>query len=244
MTAIDLRLGAYQDVMQDVTCDALICDPPYGAGTHAGHNAGRLQVLSATGQDVMHQIAYKHWNAEHVSTFVDFWSARTRGWMACMTSHDLIPAYEAAFASAGRYHFAPVPIIQKRPRLVGDGPASWTVYLMTARPKSRVFATWGCLPGAYISQTAKTGIVAGAKPLDLMRDIVRDYSRACDAVADATAGGATTLIASAIEGRKAIGCEMDPKTHALAMNRIATSGEIEKYAPSDALKHAKQARLF
>jgi DNA modification methylase len=86
--------------------------------------------------------------------------------------------------------------------------------------------------------------VQGAKPLDLMRAIVRDYARPDDLVCDPCSGGATTLIASVIEGRRAIGSELDPVTHAKALNRIATSGEIEKYAPSDALKHAQQARLF
>jgi site-specific DNA-methyltransferase (adenine-specific) len=87
-------------------------------------------------------------------------------------------------------------------------------------------------------------MVVGSKPLWLMRAIVRDYSRPGDVVCDPCAGGATTLIASVIEGRQAIGSELDPATHAKALNRIVTSGEIERYAPSDALKHAKQARLF
>lgn len=241
--SIDLRCGDYRETLADVTCDALICDPPYGAGTHKGHNAGALQVVSATGQETMAKINYKHWTAADVTAFVALFAPMNRGWFACMTSHDLIPAYEAAYAAAGLYEFAPVPIIQRRPRLIGDGPASWTVYMMTARPKSREFATWGCLPGAYLSQTDKTGIVSGAKPLELMQRIVRDYSRSGDVVCDPCAGGATTLIAAAIEGRKAIGSELDPNTHALALNRINTSGEIDRFAPSDVLKHAKQVRL-
>ena len=54
-----------------------------------------------------------------------------------------------------------------------------------------------------------------------MQAIVRDYSRPGDLICDPCAGGATTLIAAATEGRRAVGAEMDPKTYALAQARIA-----------------------
>ena len=53
-----------------------------------------------------------------------------------------------------------------------------------------------------------------------MRALVRDYSRPGDLVCDPCAGGATTLIAAALEGRRAIGAELDPETYALACARI------------------------
>ncbi len=141
--------------------------------------------------------------------------------MGAFTSHDLIPVFEAEYARAGRYHFAPVPVIQPRPRLVGDGPASWAVYLMMARPRNREFATWGCLPGYYPSRTDRTGICAGAKPLDLMRTLVRHYSRPGELVVDTHAGGGTLLLAALIEGRRAIGSEKDVERHAKAFARVS-----------------------
>ena len=94
---------------------------------------------------------------------------------------------------------------------------------MVARPRSRQFSTWGCLPGAYISHCEKHGAVAGAKPLDLMRSIVRDYSRPGDLVCDPCAGGGTTLLASLWEGRRAIGAELDADTHAKATARLSSA---------------------
>jgi site-specific DNA-methyltransferase (adenine-specific) len=55
-----------------------------------------------------------------------------------------------------------------------------------------------------------------------MRAIVRDYSRPGDLIVDPYAGGATTLLAAAMEGRRAIGAECDPKTFALAVKRLAS----------------------
>jgi DNA modification methylase len=60
----------------------------------------------------------------------------------------------------------------------------------------------------------------GGKPLSIMLEIVRDYSRAGDTVCDPTSGGATTLIAAHTLGRRAIGAEMDPVTAAKAQARI------------------------
>lgn len=42
-----------------------------------------------------------------------------------------------------------------------------------------------------------------------------------DLVCDPCAGGATTLLAAAIEGRRAIGAERDPATFASAQRRLA-----------------------
>jgi site-specific DNA-methyltransferase (adenine-specific) len=219
---IELLQGDWRTALAHVEMvDHVIVDPPYGTRAHAGHDDGTEQVLSVTGQKTRRSIDYWFWTPDDVAEFIGSWAPRTRGWMACMTSHDLIPAYEKAYAAADRYHFAPVPIFQKRPRLLGDGPANWTVYLMVSRPKSIAYSRWGCLPGHYESSCERDAIVVGAKPLKLMREIVADYSHEGDLIADPCAGGATTLLAAKLLGRRAIGAELDPKTHALAVDRLS-----------------------
>ena len=214
-----LHLGRWQDALAGVTCDALITDPPYGNRTHAGTNDHIAGSALPDGTNRA-PLAYSHWTADDVRDFVASWAPRCRGWFCAMTSDDLAPAWREAYLAANRYAFAQVPIIQKRPRLLGDGPASWTVYLVVSRPRTVEFSRWGCLPGAYSSHCEKGGVVAGAKPLSLMRSIVRDYSRPGDLVCDPCAGGATTLLAALTEGRRAIGSEMDPITHAAAQIRL------------------------
>jgi len=217
-----LHAGRWQDALVHVDrVDAVICDPPYGARTHEGHNEAEQQVRTLTGQATRTPIVYDAMTPSEVRAFVEAWAPRCRGWMACMTSHDLIGAYEQAYRNAGRLPFAPVPIIQKRPRLVGDGPASWAVYLMVGRPRTREFATWGCLPGAYEAPTEKDAGIAGAKPIDLMRSIVRDYSRPGDLVCDPFVGSGTTLLAAVMEGRRAIGAEEKPEHYEIARKRLA-----------------------
>lgn len=234
----DLRHGRWQDVLADVTCDAFISDPPYGERTHAGQRHGRHDVrydpntsnalLSRRG------FGYDHITPGDVAALVSHWSPRTRGWFCAFTSHDLIAAYSDALDAAGRYVFAPIACVQTgmNVRLAGDGPSNWTCWLVVARP--RTMRAWGALPGAYVGSphdpgtnqndktSGKTGGVKGAKPLWMMRAIVRDYSRPGDLVCDPYAGGGTTALACLTEGRRAIGAEVDPDTHAKATARLST----------------------
>lgn len=226
MSAWDLRLGRWQDALADLgEVDAVITDPPYGARTHAGQRHGRFQ--SAPGRSggkviSVRGLPYEGWTSDDVAEFVAAWSPRCRGWLAALTSHDLGPIWERELSAAGRYAFAPIACVQPHSnvRLAGDGPANWSVWLIVARP--RTMKAWGALPGAYVTPPGyRNGQpIPGAKPVDLMRAIVRDYTKPGDLVCDPCAGGATTLLAAVSENRSAIGSEMDPATYAKARRRL------------------------
>lgn len=242
-SAIDLRCGDWREALADVgEVDALITDPPYGERTHAKQFHGRRIQNSTRGcsNDARwissRGLEYQHWSSGDVVAFVEHWSPRVRGWLCVMTSHDLTHDWETALRAADRYVFAPLPIVLPgmNVRLAGDGPSSWCVWLMVARP--RAMRAWGTLDGAYSGSPGRgsdraNSIVAGAKPLWLMRALVRDYTRPGDLVCDPCAGGATTLLAAAIEGRRAVGAELDPVTHAKALRRIARGYTPDLFTP-------------
>lgn len=242
---IDLRLGRYQDVLADVECDAVIADPPFGERTHAAWRSGERESGAdykrgaktrgkRGGSDIAAKlkrgpITYGSWTPADVDEFVRFWAPRCRGWIVALTSHDLAPAYQASYEAAGLYSFAPLPCVTwgGSIRLSGDGPSSWTVWAMVARPKTREMQRWGTLPGAYdVSHghhgASRGGPVGGrGKPLDLMRAIVNDYSRPGDLVCDPCAGYGSTLAAALTKGRRAVGAEVDAEVHAEALRRLA-----------------------
>lgn len=228
--SVDLRHGRYQDVMRDVTCDLLCADPPYSDKVHAGNTADKL---SGRDEYERRELSYEHWTRDDVHEFVEFWAPRTRGWMACMSCDLLAPFYREAFEAAGLYAFRPLPCVipGMTVRMSGDGPSSWSVYLSVARPRKAAFAKWGTLPGAYIATKGKNRAASGhvdqyrigGKPLSLVRDIVRDYSRKGDVVCDPCAGGATTLLAARLEKRIGIGSEQDAAAYAQAME-VLTHG--------------------
>jgi len=218
---IDLRCGDWREVLADVgECDALITDPPYSERTHAAAAASRDPSTMTKAPPA--EIPYACWSDSEADHFAREWSCRCRGWVVLITSHDLARVFEASLLDEGRYVFAPVPWVAmgSRIRLAGDGPSNWACWIVVARPRSLPYSKWGTLPGAYLYSNRDNEIVGG-KPLALMRSLVKDYSRPGDLVCDPCAGMATTLIAAAIEGRRSVGSELDPSTHARAMSRIA-----------------------
>lgn len=220
MSAIELRLGRWEEALSDVTeVDAVITDGPYSARVHEGHDEGARIANRKESDATRRELSYLHWTPEHVRAFVDGWAPRNRGWFACLSDHALIPAYEEAYRAHGLYAFAPVGVLipGMTVRQTGDGPSSWMLYVNVARPKR--LSKWGTLPGGYTGGVGER-VHVGGKPLWLMQSLVRDYTRRGDLVVDPCAGAATTLIAAAMEHRRAIGCEVDPATHALAAERI------------------------
>lgn len=228
MVTADFRLGRWEDVLADVEVDLLATDTPYSARTHAGQKTDRIgghdSQLAATG------LAYEHWSPEDVRRFVAHWAPRTRGWFCALTDHVLGPHWEDALKQAGRYTFTPVPCVMPgaNVRVAGDGPSSYTVQLIVARPRTREAQRWRTTRGHYLgpgvaAETRASGDVCihGGKPLWLMQEIVVDYSNPGDIVGDPCAGAGTTLVATLLEGRRAVGSELSERAHRLGVERMA-----------------------
>jgi site-specific DNA-methyltransferase (adenine-specific) len=209
---IELRLGDYRDVLADVArVDAVITDPPYSERTHRG-------ALDATTLEVGVS-GYRSWGKADAAALIACMHGICDGWIVAMTDDILHQEFRWCSESHGRYAFPILPVLQQQPRVSGDGPSPSGCFLAVSRPRKKRFLSWGSLPGWY--QSSRDGkLVRGGKPLTLMRAIVRDYSRPGDLICDPCAGGATTLIAAHMEGRSAIGAELDLKTYDLAKQRI------------------------
>lgn len=211
--------GRWQDHIPE-RCDAVITDPPYGERCHAGQQAASYDDSNRLAAD---GLGYAHWTPADVAHAVERWHDVCEGWIVAQTSHDMIPAWETAYTAVGRYSFAPLACVMRamNVRLAGDGPSNWTVYAMASRPRTKEYATWGTLPGAYTGGPNRDGYRSGGKPLWLMRALIRDYTRPGDLVWDPCAGGGTTLVAALMEGRRAIGCEVDPEAFDVAAERLS-----------------------
>ena len=217
----ELRLGRWQDVSAGIVTDVVICDPPYGARTHENSRRlgnGRSDGIALDGLGP----EYAAWTADNVTEFVTEWHQFCRGWMVALTSHDLIPAWQAAHDDVGRYCFAPVPCVMRgmSVRLCGDGPSSWTVYAIVARPSTKEFAAWGTLDGAYTGPRGNESGGGRGKPDWLMQALVRDYSRPGDLIVDPFCGWGSTLIAARALGRRSIGIDVDADALAETRRRL------------------------
>jgi hypothetical protein len=252
----DLRLGKWQDVLADVaSVDALIVDAPYSERTHSGHDSAASDIgclpgephdnrkRQALGLDaVRRKINYSPWSDVDVAEFVASWSPRVRGWFVTITDHVLSRAWESSLLAAGRYVFPPLPMVERgsRVRLSGDGPSNWTCWVVVARPSNSEFVKWGTLRGEYSASCERGRPVMGGKHVDIMRALVRDYTRPGDLVCDPCSGSGTTLLAALMEGRRAVGSEMDPAHYEIARKRLAKGWtpplfQTEHAAPAEQL---------
>jgi site-specific DNA-methyltransferase (adenine-specific) len=213
--------------------DAVVVDAPYSERTHAGHD-GAVAQASREGETVLRangrveakvarrDIDYTAWRREDVDAFVALWSPLVTGWIVSLTDDELRGLWRAAMDRDGRQTFQDVPAIIRgmSVRLVGDGPSSWAIHIAVGRPRTLAMARWGTLDGGYSGPSEKQPVVGG-KPVWLMRALVRDYTRPGDLVCDPCAGGGTTLLAAALEGRRALGAEPMREHFEIACRRIA-----------------------
>lgn len=220
---INLQHGCYQDVLQDLMPDALICDPPYSGRTHEGRRTGSEISTS--------NIQYPPITREDAVELAEFWSPRVKWWAVIFGDHVSWQWHEEAWSRVGWYTFAPVLWVKPNtaPRMSGDGPTSSTENILVARRKQTLPPErTGSRPGHYLCQTEKGGDIntitglsyPGRKPLKLMRQIISDYTIEGDIVCDSHAGTGSTLIAAAQLGRVAEGAEQDQITYELAKSRI------------------------
>jgi site-specific DNA-methyltransferase (adenine-specific) len=204
-SAVRLFHGDCREILPQLEAvDHVITDPPYSGRTHKGHDSGARPGFDGADRKAL---GYEPWTLTDVGVFVPLMCGVARGWVAVMTDHVLAMPIQAAMESAGRYAFAPLPWYApgSRVRLCGDGPSSWTAWIVVCRTAAQ--RSWGTLPGGYMQRGESMHM--GGKPEELMLALVSDYSRPGDIVCDPFAGSGTTLVAAKRLGRKAIGIEQD-----------------------------------
>lgn len=211
--------------------DAVITDPPYSERTHAGHDGGSSPAIDGAARQAL---GYAALSPQAAASLAGAYVRACDGWIVWMTDHTLAPHINAALLGAGRYVFAPLPYYApgSRVRLSGDGPSSWTDWIIVSRTSAQ--HRWGTLPGGYVAGPGWNDKARmGGKPTLLMEALVQDYSRPGDTVLDSHMGAGTTGVACLRHGRKFIGCEIDPDAFELSCRRMeqaAKQGQL--FAPA------------
>lgn len=218
--AEETRSSARRD---DRKVDALILDAPYSERTHRAGDECAVDARDLPDSVDRRGINYGAWTPADVHECIALWAPITRGWMVTITDYGLAPAWEAAMLDAGRYVFSPLPFYSPgcSVRLFGDGPSSWTCWIVVSRPRSEPWSKWGTLPGGYSGPPERNKAVVGGKPLWLMERLCEDYARPGQLVCDPCCGGGTTLEAARRTGRRAIGGDAMLEHAKIAAARVA-----------------------
>lgn len=198
--------------------DAIITDPPYSERCHAGHDCGADSAKDGAERS---SLGYAALTIADVKELAQLYAAVCNGWIVWMTDSDLALEVRRALESQGRYAFAPLPFYQpgRSVRLSGDGPNSWTDWIVVARTRQQM--KWGTLPGGYVAGPGWNDKARmGGKPTLLMEQIVSHYTKPGHVVLDSHMGAGTTGVACANQGRPFVGCEIEPDAFDIACERI------------------------
>ena len=107
------------------------------------------------------------------------------------------------------------------PQLTGDRPAQGWEAIAYMHPKGRARWNGGGKHGNFVSSTARVTSHPTEKPEGMVRQFVEWFSDPGDVVVDPFAGSGTTLVAARDMGRRAIGCEVDPKYCEMIVERLS-----------------------
>jgi site-specific DNA-methyltransferase (adenine-specific) len=214
-----LYLGDCMDILPTLPkVDAVITDPPYSDRCHSGHDKGAHEAKDGANRSTL---GYAALSLADVEKLAEFYVSQSNGWVVWMTDSDLAVAIRTALEKRGLCAFAPLPFFQpgRSVRLSGDGPCSWTDWIVVARTKA--VRKWGALPGGYVAGPGWNDKARmGGKPTALMELLVLHYSRPGNTVIDTHMGAGTTGVACIRNGRKFIGIEIDPAAFQIACQRI------------------------
>lgn len=220
---VRLFLGDCLDVLPSIDpVDAIFVDAPYSRQTHQGHDAS-ADGHKGFGFDGANRqaIIYQSWSQYEVGEFCRVAAAACNGWILSMTDHWLAPEWRQALTDCGRYVFAPLPYYApgSRVRLSGDGPSSWTIWLVASRTAKQ--SRWGTLPGGYVRKPGwESPQYIGGKPVQLLEELIGDYSRPGQVVCDPCCGSGTAGVAAIRKGRAFVGVERDRTAFGIAVARI------------------------
>ncbi|MEM9072856.1 MAG: DNA methyltransferase [Myxococcota bacterium] len=203
----------------------LITDPPYSKRTAEGQRSSGHKTSSAPGYDkTQSKIDYGYITEEDAHALVTMHVDNLKRWIIVFGDHQSVRWIQEACTEHGLYDFPPVAWAKTdaAPRFMADGPPPWLERIAVARTRNKLSREEKRhRQGYYLGASRhKDQVVIGGKPLWLMQAVIRDYSEAGDTIVDPYAGGASTLLAAAIEGRKAIGFERSSSTFAKAVARL------------------------
>jgi site-specific DNA-methyltransferase (adenine-specific) len=254
--------------LPDLSVDVSIHDPPYSEHVHsksrrgltqdnrAAANAERARTRDANGGlhygaiSERRELGFEHITQDEMEAAADQFARLTRRWVLVFCDVESSHLWRGALESTGALEYLRTAAWHKQcgaPQFTGDRPAVAFEAIVIAHRPGRKRWNGGGKQGWYSVPTAidrdRSGLDARIhttqKPVALMEELIRDFSDPGELILDAYAGSGTTGLAAIRLGRRFVGFELDPATHATATKRLA--GELT--LPSS-FHHERQGSLI
>lgn len=235
--------------LADDSVDVVLTDPPYDEHTHKcgrrGHtgavkfknrgarDAGRATAAFNRQRDLGFD-ALKH---EHMEELAFHFARVSRRWSIAFCTLEMVGdaaanggrGWRAALERAGLQYIRTCVWhkLGSTPQFTGDRPAQAVEAIVIAHRPGRKRWNGGGKHGYYAHPIVlnrggeSERMHTTQKPLELMADLVTDFTDPSDLVLDPFAGSGTTGVAALQLGRRFIGWERDENYHAIATRRLS-----------------------
>jgi site-specific DNA-methyltransferase (adenine-specific) len=202
--------------LADGAVDCVICDPPFDQRTHSGKRSNG---------ETESKIDFPPFDAGCLRRFVREILRVSKRWVLAFCSGEQLGWYQQEAEEyypgswvRGGIWVKPDPA----PQFTGDRPGQWGEAIAIMHREGKKRWNGGGHPARWTFGVCREDRCHPTqKPLDLMLELVRLFSDPDELVLDPFAGSGTTAVACLRSGRRFIGSEIDPRYHALALERIA-----------------------
>lgn len=196
--------------------DHVITDPPYSDEVH------RNAKTNAASSNELEAIDFAPLSKQKLASFFDQSARIAKRWVISTTSFQ--QAYLLSEHDSDYYDFKRMGVWAKTtyaPQILGDRPAqAWEaiIYLHSKGVPSK----WngGGSHGNYVGNIAQPNGHPTAKPLELYKQFVANFTQPGETILDPFAGSGTTLEAARMAGLKVTGIEINERYCELIAKRL------------------------
>ena len=211
--------------LADRSVDVVISDPPYEAESHV---KGRRIMNPRTKEIREAALSFEQISEEQRSGIASHAVRVSRRWILIFAQLEGVQKWRDAIEAAGGRYVRTMIWIKPngQPQLTGDRPGvGYECIVVAHAPSTRLRWNGGGKRGFIIMPTDANfsrveRVHETQKPVDLMLDLVADFTDPGDLILDPFAGSGTTAIAALMLGRRFVGWERDANYHAIATRRI------------------------
>ena len=214
--------------LADRSVDHVISDPPYGERTHHNHRVGSTAAYAGytASPSRAKEIGFDPLTSEQMRGLAEQFARVARRWSIVFCEIEQTGAWQSEMIRAGLDYVRTGAWVKpgSTPQFSGDRPAVGFEAIVISHTKGRKRWNGGGKHGVWtipiVKHQVEERLHTTQKPLDLMRELVSDFTDPGDIILDPFAGSGTTGVAAIQLGRRFIGWERDANYHAIAMRRL------------------------